>query len=444
MNILKKITDKKILYIFTLCIIVFLPILKQLSFYFVKLNFIKNYDSINPIYVFCFCIPFLIYIYIKNLIKTKRKLDIFDYLFYVLVIGGIIVSLLSINKEISFLGKEYRHEGFISLLSYYLLFITWKVEGNNEDIKKLLNIIIVMTIVNSIYGILQIYTPFKWILRFTPDKQMASGMCGNPNFFGSLMVTILSIVTSKYLIDEKKSKTNIILIILFFISLIISQSTGPFLTYIITIIFLIVYLFIKKKINIKKLIYLIIILLCTYFTVFFSNKYVFKIEKCEMCDFTASLTGNEVSIDNNGVGYTITNGRLDIWKDSLSMSKDNLFTGVGYDNFHLAYYEGINLTEVEFYSVDGILKSKLKYPTILDNAHNVYIHTLVTSGIIGLIPYLILCLLVFIKGLKTKDNLKVILLGGFVAYSIQAFANISVIHVAPIYYIIMGLMLIKE
>ena len=301
-----------------------------------------------------------------------------------------------------------------------------------------------MTIINSIYGLLQIYSPLKWILRFTPDKQMVSGMCGNPNFFGSLMVTTLSIITTKYLIQQKNTKTNILLIILFFISLINSQSTGPFLTYIITIIFLIIYLCIKKKTNIKKIIYLILILISTYFSLFIVNRYIFNIEKCEMCDFAASLTGNKVSIDNNGVSYTITNGRLDNWKNSLNIAKENLITGVGYDNFHLAYYEGINLTEVEFYSVDGVLKSRLKYPEILDNAHNVYLHTLVTSGLMGLIPYLVLCLLVFVKGLKTKDNLIIILLGGFVAYSIQAFANISVIHVAPIYYIIMGLMLIKE
>jgi len=444
MKVLKKITDKNILYVFTLCIIVFLPILKQLSFYFVKFNFIKNYDSINPIYIFCFCIPFLIYIYIKNLVKTKRKLDIFDYLFYILVIGGIIVSLLAIDKEISFLGKAYRHEGFISLISYYLLFITWKAEGNKQDIKKILNVIIVMTIINSVYGLLQIYSPFKWILRFTPDRQMASGMCGNPNFFGSLMVTTLSIVTTKYLIEEKYSIINITLIILFFISLIISQSTGPFLSYIITIIFLIIYLFIKKKINVKKIIYLIIILVVTYFTLFIINRQIFNVERCEMCDFTASLTGNEVSADNNGVSYTITNGRLENWKNSLNIAKKHLINGVGYDNFHIAYYEGVNLTQVNFVSMDGVLKAVPIYTEILDNAHNVYIHTLVTSGLMGLIPYLILCLLVFIKGLKTNNNLIIILLGGFVAYSIQAFANISVIHVAPIYYIIMGLMLIKE
>ena len=84
-KLLRKITDKKILYIFTTCILVFLPILKQASFYLVSYGVIKKYDSINPAYVLYFCIPFLIYIYIKNLIKTKRKLDIYDYLFYILI-----------------------------------------------------------------------------------------------------------------------------------------------------------------------------------------------------------------------------------------------------------------------------------------------------------------------------------------------------------------------
>lgn len=442
MNILKKITDKKILYIFTLCIIVFLPILKQLSFYFVKLQYISNYDSINPVYIFCFSAPFLIYVYIKNLIKTKRKLDIFDYLFYILVVVGIFASIFAMDIEISFLGKAYRHEGFISLLCYYLLFINWKVEGNKEDIKKLLNIIIIMAILNAIYGILQIYSPFKWILRFV-NRTMMAGISGNPNFFGSLMVTILGIIITKYLIEDKKSITSILLIILFFISLINSKSLGPILTLILTLIFIIIFLFIKKKIKLKKLIILILTLIITYASVISINKVMLNIDTNEIGN-TVDAIKNE-SLTTEEKLYVVGSGRFKIWKNSLKIVKDNFIIGVGYDNFQLAYYEGVNLSEVGFYTAeDGQIKAYLKHPEIADNAHNVYLHTLVSSGMLGLIPYLILCLLVFIKGLKAKDNLMMILLGGFVAYSIQAFANISVIHVAPIYYIIMGLMLIKE
>ena len=441
MNILKKITDRKILYIFTLCIIVFLPILKQLSFYFVKFGFITNYDSINPVYIFCFSAPFLIYVYIKNLIDTKRKLDIFDYLFYILVVVGIFASLFAIDKEISFLGKDYRHEGFISLLCYYLLFINWKVGGTKEDIKQLLNVIIIMTIISGVYGILQIYSPFTWILRFA-NRTMAAGISGNPNFFGSLMVTTLSIVITKYLIEDKKSITSLLLIILLFVSLINSKSLGPILTLILTLIFIIIFLFIKKKIKLKKLIILILTLIITYIGVIGINKVRLNIDTNEIGNTVAAIKNESLTTEEKM--YIVGSGRFKIWKNSLNIVKDNFIIGVGYDNFQLAYYEGVNLTEVEFYTQDGVIKSRLKYPEITDNAHNIYLHTLVSSGLLGLIPYLILCLLVFIKGLKTKSNLMMILLGGFVAYSIQAFANISVIQVAPIYYIIMGLMLIKE
>ena len=349
--------------------------------------------------------------------------------------------MFAIDKGISFLGKDYRHEGFISLLCYYLLFINWKVEGIKEDIKKLLNVIIIMAIISGVYGILQIYSTFTWILRFA-NRTMAAGISGNPNFFGSLMVTTLSIVITKYLIEDKKSITSLLLIILFFVSLINSKSLGPILTLILTLIFIIIFLFIKKKIKLKKLVILILTLIITYIGVIGVNKVMLNIDTNEIGN-TVDAIKNE-SLTNEEKLYVVGSGRFKIWKNSLNIVKDNFIIGVGYDNFQLAYYEGVNLTEVEFYTQDGLIKSRLKYPEIADNAHNVYLHTLVSSGMLGLIPYLILCLLVFIKGLKTKDNLMMILLGGFVAYSIQAFANLSVIQVAPIYYIIMGLLLIKE
>ena len=145
------------------------------------------------------------------------------------------------------------------------------------------------------------------------------------------------------------------------------------------------------------------------------------------------------TIDNGG------NGRLEIWKNSLGIVKDNLFIGVGFDNFYLVYPNPEISGGISLSLTNDEIKKDYEYYYIVDNAHNVYLHTLISNGILGLIPYLLLCLLTFIKGLKSKDKLVFILLGGFVAYSIQAFANISVVQVAPIYYIIIGLILsIKE
>lgn len=453
MKLLKKITDKKILYIFTLFILIFMPILKQSSFYLQKYNILNNSDSINISIILYISMPFFIYIYIKNFITSKRKIDIYDYLFFILLLAGIIATILAIDKEISLFGKSYRHEGLLAIISYYLLFITWKVEGNEKDIKNILKIFIAMVLFNCMYAFMQVYTSSKLVLRYTPDMNMATGLLGNPNFFGSYIVTAISIVTTKFLLNKKIYIKELIILLILYIFLINCQSTGPYLTYLITIIFIIIYLFIKKKIYVKNIMILLISLIITTPTLIFINKQIFSIDKCEICDFVKAVSGNDTMKDeniNNDTSvnpnpyydmYTISNGRLTIWKNSLKIAKENLLNGVGYDNFYLEYYKDVNLTEVYFMSSDGQMKAYRKYSEIVDNAHNVYLQTLVSSGLIGFIPYIILCLLTFIRGLKTKNNLVIILLGGFVAYSIQDFANISVVQVAPIYYIIIGLIL---
>lgn len=430
---MKEITNKKILDIATLGVLIIVPFLKFFSLNLEVFGVLNNYDSINPAIVLYVAIPFLIFIYIKDIIGKKRKLDVFDYLFYVLVVTGIISIIFSIDKEVAIFGKVFRHEGFLSILSYYLLFINWKANGNREDIKKYIKLLVIIGIINSIYALLQIYTPFKFIVRYAKDVQMASGLCGNPNFFGSLIVTVISIVTCDFLMSKKISFKLILSLILLFVGLINSQSTGPFLTFILIIFFLIIVLKRNNELIKKNIIILISILLITYTSVYFINKEVYGSNRCEMCDI-------EETIDNGG------NGRLKIWKNSLDIIKDYPIVGVGFDNFYLVYPNPKIQNSIELVVTDGKLqKEEPKQILIYDNAHNVYLHTLVSIGVLGVIPYLLLCLLAFIKGLKQKNKLGILLLSGFVAYSIQAFANISVIQVAPIYYVIIGLILsIKE
>lgn len=427
-----KITSKKILNIVTLCILLIVPFLKFFSMNLEAFGVLRNYDVINPAIPLFVAVPFLIFVYIEDIIRTKRKLDIYDYLLYILIIVGIISTIFSIDKNLAIFGKNLRHEGLLSIVSYYLLFINWKINGTKEDIKKYIKLLVIIAIINSIYSLLQIYTPFKFIIRYEKDIMMASGMCGNPNFFGSLLVTVISIVICNFIMDKKLNIKEILVIILMFVALINSQSTGPFLTLVIALIFLIIFLKIKNNLVIKKLIILIVILLVTYTSVYFINKIVYKSDRCEMCDIKETVRS----------GGT---GRLTIWKNSLDIVRDYPIVGVGFDNFYLAYPNPDINDAITYVITNGVMKPKINYILIFDNAHNVYLHTLVSTGFLGVIPYLLLCLLVFLKGLEFKDKFGILLLSAFVAYSIQAFANISVVQVAPIYYLIMGLILsIKE
>lgn len=433
---MKNINTKKILNIITACILIIVPFLKVFSMNLEMFGIIYNYDNINPAIILYISVPILLFIYIKDIITTRRKLDIYDYIFYTLVITGIISVVFSIDKNLAIFGKEFRHEGFLSILSYYLLFINYKTIGTKDDIKKILKLVIIIGVINSIYALFQIYTNFNFILRFHEDARMASGLCGNPNFFGSLIVTCLGIVISKVLMKKKISTKDILITVLLFVSLINCQSTGPFLTLLLVLIFLFVFLYLKKELVLKSLLIVITILITTHVSVYFINKYVIKIERCELC-----IKDIKETINNGG------NGRLKIWENSLDIVKDNFIVGVGYDNFYLAYPNPKIEGGISFSLTSILMENKIETPTyyIIDNAHNVYLHTLVSAGIIGLLPYLALLLLTFIKAIKSKNKLVFILLGGFVAYSIQAFANISVVQVAPIYYVIIGLILsIKE
>ena len=440
---MKNLTSKKIIYIFTICILFFIPFVECVAFYMNHYGIINDFTSINASMIMWISIPFLIGIYIKNMVDIKRKLDIYDYIFYVLVLMGIIVCIFSINPKISIVGVPIRREGLLSLITYYLLFINWKVHSTNSDIKKIIKIFIILGLLNSIYAFFQIYTPFKFILKYTNDINMATGLCGNPNFFGTLMVTLLGIISTRFLMDKETNKKEIILLLIFTISLINAQSTGPMLTYAITIIFSLLFLKFKNKLISEKIIILILItilsIMVTYILPIFSSKINSiliskkqilvnsKKERCELCNLKGT-------IESGG------NSRIDIWINTLDVVKKYPFLGVGYDNLGFAYPN--EKAEIYYYITNNALVKEVKGGNMyIDNAHNVYLHTLVTSGILGIIPLLVLLLYTFIHGLKSNNQYILMLLGGFVAYSVQAFTNISVIEVAPIYYIIIGLIL---
>ena len=115
----------------------------------------------------------------------------------------------------------------------------------------------------------------------------------------------------------------------------------------------------------------------------------------------------------------IGSGRLEIWENSLPLVKKYWLIGCGLDNFKDVYP---NWGEVKY-----------------DKAHNVYLQISITNGLPALIIYLILLFIAFLKGIKHKNEFLTPIYMAFIGYSIQAFFNISVIDVAPYYFIMLGM-----
>ena len=84
---------------------------------------------------------------------------------------------------------------------------------------------------------------------------------------------------------------------------------------------------------------------------------------------------------------------------------------------------------------------KVKKQTV-DRAHNEYLHIAAVTGIPALICYLLMLFLITINNIKFifKDKIQTALLFGVLGYLIQAFFNISVVSVAPIFWILLGLL----
>ena len=122
--------------------------------------------------------------------------------------------------------------------------------------------------------------------------------------------------------------------------------------------------------------------------------------------------------------------RAFIWKRVIVEVPKHWATGVGIDNVYYIY--------------DGwpiIHKSRTGY----DKVHNEYLQILITEGVFALGAYLVFYIFVIRKGIKNiKKNDKIYLLLPVVGYLVQAFFNISVIEVAPIFYLSMGLLYSKE
>ena len=424
---------KKILYILTISSLTIPMFTKYLGFILNKIGFIYDTNFVNYGRIFCYIFIPLIFIYLYDLLKIRKKIDLLDFLFFLFLIISILCIIFSKDYNIALYGCWGRFHGFFAILCFNLLLNNWKNYGEKIDYKILIKIIIGIGIFNAIYSLMQMYTNFSFVER--GGHISAFGLCGNPNFFGSLIVTELGIVTTCYLLNKKRNY-SILLIILFFISLYNSQSTGPFFTYIIYLIIIFIYLLKVKMLNLKKYIILIITVIITYILVYNIN--VLNARHYNEKMFNEYSSKSLKSTANTGGNY-----RLEIWKNTFSVIKKNWLIGVGYENLYLNYPGNkLNRGYVLIPTTNGLVDEELKREDyITDNAHNVYLHTFVETGIFGIISYLLLCFATFIRAIKSKKKEVIILLGGFVTYSIQAFSNISVITVAPIYYVIIGLIL---
>ena len=375
---------------------------------------------------------------LRNKDLKSLKLPVYSGIAFC-VIFAIISTILAYDINTAIDGCQLRYEGLFSIL-YYLTLMLLSIQVSKKYKKFLVKVILFCGGIQAIYAICQVFSLFNvkqyfhtvriWDesiqARVHVKEIWALGFTNNPNFLGTYMLLCLSYSFGLFIDSEKKRKSIIyaLLSVIFMFALLISNTSSVVVGLGFVLIYIFIYCF-KNKYYEKFLVVFSIILSVTCLAVALNKTTLVK----DMLKIGKEAT--EVAKGNFDDMYGTK--RMYIWKNTLKVVPQYLLHGVGIDNFHKAF-NGEALT--------------LKTPTkimLYDKAHNEYLQILVTQGIFALASYLFVYGYAVYKGTKNAFKEKQIyVVLPVIGYLVQAFFNISVIEVAPIFYIALGLCCSKE
>lgn len=376
----------------------------------------------------------LFVLYLVNKIINKEKLKIKDFIIILLSLFGIISYIFAIDRNVALFGSYGRNEGLLVILTYYIIFLA-SSNINKKYQKIIMNILLFTGVFQVFIGSFQFFKlenifGYNRSYNFSTNFEDASGTLGNPNFYSTYILICLLYSYGNLL--KSKEKINKIIYFTLTIYFIYGLFIGDTLSCLISFIIIFIITMLKKlnKSNIKKVLFIMAILLIG---AIFSINTLDDLFKTNIHK-SIKKNINEVSyIFLNGINDDTGKGRIYVWKESLKTYSNNVLTGIGIDNFGVAF-NGNYLK----YEHDG----KIQY---FDKIHNEYLQKLVTEGIFSFLTYMSLLIYIIYKYFKSKkDDHKYCLFLCFMGYLIQAFINISVIPVAPIFYMIMGFIINED
>lgn len=375
---------------------------------------VGKYEDFMNVYEVLFFIN--VVIFITLLIKKKIKLHIYDFFLLLMAIFGILSTIYAIYPGVALYGFIGRYEGLIVILYYYSVFIISSAIPR-EKRKSIVYTILGFGLIEVVFGILQynnlvlnvIHNGDLWITGFT----------FNPNFYGIIMLICLCYSIGLFIDGEtvKKRIVFTVLMVLFLIGLLLSNTTSCVVGFGFIVLYLIYYCIKNKKVNL-----LLWILIVSINTTFIMSQF-----NCTTIVDDLIKTKNEtVEIAKGHVEDYYGTRRVKLWKETLKVVPKYIVHGAGIDNFFYAF--GKKPLIIKYY--------------MYDKAHNEYLQLLVTEGIFALISYLLFYLSVVLIGLKNKKNNYLLL--PVVAYLVQAFFNISVLECAPLFFIGLGLLVDRD
>lgn len=338
--------------------------------------------------------------------------------------------IFAYDKNVALYGYLKRYEGLYSIL-YYLSMALLSSFVTEKYKKYIINFILICGAFHACYAVCQIYEllgvktythTYLYLDENTHKiirdvKIWAVGCTTNPNVFGAYMMICLSYAIGMFL-SAKKIFVKIIYafaMALFSFGIMISNCGACVVGVACVLLFVLVYS-IKKKFFKQLLIILFIMVSIVTLAV--------RLDKTRLLGDVKDTANQTTEIAKGNVQKSYGTKRVFIWSETIIIVPKYLLHGIGIDNF--------------YYAFDG---QPLRYKNyVYDKAHNEYLQILVTQGIFAVLSYIALYGYVLFVGIKNSFKLnKIYLVLPIIGYVAQAFFSISVIELAPIFFVAIGL-----
>ncbi len=348
---------------------------------------------------------------------NRTKLSSIDIMAILFIISIFISSVFSPDKYTAFFGSFSRGEGFFSILVYIIVFFC---ASRYLDItEKSLNIILISSCVMAIHGILQFYG-IDFVKMIVPlygnEASDAVGTIGNRNFFSNYICIFLFLSMGLYIFKNKIR--YLIYSLILFTALMCSLTRSGWLAFVVFSILGLAFI-IRRKDCLKRagIVLLSFLLIFIVLNVTTDNSIINRSNKNQIVSDNGELTGS-------------AGGRAEILRISFDAFLDKPFLGYGPDTLKYRLSEEYT---------DEFTSYFIEHGAFIDKAHNEFLEYAVSCGIFTLVCYLILLILIIVRLWKNKkDDINKILLITIIAYLVQSFFNISMIAVAPTFWILLG------
>lgn len=349
----------------------------------------------------------------RKFVFRRTILDI-PILVFLMALGA--STFLSIDVRTSILGYYSRfHGGFLSYLSYSLLY--WAFVSNMDEVKtkKSLFAIILSSIPVLTYGVLEHFGIDKNIWVQDVQNRIFSSL-GQPNWLAAWIVAI-SPVTWVLALKEGEVKQSIkfwvwlLLSSVLFVGLLFTKSRSGFLGFILAdLVFWLGVFWSKKRLALKTFVVNQVIFLALAFII--------------GLPFTQKISAPETGGTESGEIRKI------VWKGAINLWKKYPILGTGPETFAYSYYE-TRPTEHNLVSEWNFLYNK---------AHNEYLNFASTTGSVGLIAYLFLIVAIIYQIMPRRTDFDSIdlfswsFLSGFTTILITNFFGFSVVPIALLFF----------